>query len=249
MPAEPGAAGVDPQRCPRAAFWARASGSMADPILFRLEGGLAWITLNRPEARNAINDEMRGALLDALARVAGDPAIRAAVLTGAGDGFCPGADLWGGRRDAAGPPPAGATRALMKQNSQRLIRAVLDLEKPMVAAVNGVAAGMGANLALARDVVVMAVEACLDKSYARRGPPGWRTARTCRRACAPSPSGGSRSSRDARPLAYTLLGGVRVLEVALLAPDLLGMHLADLGAEVVKIEQPPGGDYLREIGG
>jgi crotonobetainyl-CoA:carnitine CoA-transferase CaiB-like acyl-CoA transferase len=50
-------------------------------------------------------------------------------------------------------------------------------------------------------------------------------------------------------LAYTLLGGVRVLEVALLAPDLLGMHLADLGAEVVKIEQPPGGDYLREIGG
>src|SRR5205814_1284999 len=52
-----------------------------------------------------------------------------------------------------------------------------------------------------------------------------------------------------RPLAYTLLGGVRVLEVALLAPDLLGMHLADLGAEVVKIEQPPGGACLREIGG
>ena len=49
-------------------------------------------------------------------------------------------------------------------------------------------------------------------------------------------------------MAYTLLGGVRVLELALLAPDLLGMHLADLGAEVVKIEQPPGGDYLREIG-
>jgi len=142
---------------------------MADPILFRLEGGLAWITLNRPEARNAINDEMRGALLDALARVAGDPEIRAAVLTGAGDGFCPGADLWGGRRDAAGPPPAGATRALMKQNSQRLIRAVLDLEKPMVAAVNGVAAGMGAHLALACDLVVMAAEARLIEVFARRG--------------------------------------------------------------------------------
>src|SRR5256886_311115 len=169
MPAEPGAAGVDPQRCPRAAFWARASGSMADPILFRREGGLAWITLNRPEARNAITDEMRGALLDTLARVAGDPAIRAAVLTGAGDGFCPGADLWGGRRDAAGPPPAGATRALMKQNSQRLIRAVLDLEKPIVAAVNGVAAGMGAHLALACDLVVMAAEARLIEVFARRG--------------------------------------------------------------------------------
>src|SRR5438046_2279619 len=71
---------------------------MADTVLFRVEGGLAWITLNRPEARNAINDEMRQALLDALARVAADPVIRAAVLTGAGEGFCPGADLWGGRR-------------------------------------------------------------------------------------------------------------------------------------------------------
>ena len=50
-------------------------------------------------------------------------------------------------------------------------------------------------------------------------------------------------------MAYTLLGGVRVLEMALLAPDLLGMHLADLGAEVIKIEQPPDGDYLRVIGG
>src|SRR5256886_16971688 len=116
---------------------------MADTILFRPEGGLAWITLNRPEARNAINDEMRRALLDALARVAGDPAIRAAVLTGAGDGFCPGADLWGGRRDAPGPPPAGATRALMKQNSHRPIRAVLDLQKPIAAAVTRRPAAMG----------------------------------------------------------------------------------------------------------
>src|SRR5438128_521565 len=99
---------------------------MADTVLFRVEGGLAWITLNRPEARNAINDEMRQALLDALARVAADPVIRAAVLTGAGEGFCPGADLWGGRRDAAPPPHAGTTRTLMKQNSQRLIRAVLE---------------------------------------------------------------------------------------------------------------------------
>src|SRR5439155_1279629 len=98
---------------------------MADTVLFRVDGGLAWITLNRPEARNAINDEMRQALLDALARVAADPVIRAAVLTGTGEGFCPGADLWGGRRDAAPPPPAGTTRTLMKQNSQRLIRAVL----------------------------------------------------------------------------------------------------------------------------
>lgn len=142
---------------------------MADTLLFRVESGLAWITLNRPEARNAINDAMREALLDALARVSADTAIRAAVLTGAGEGFCPGADLWGGRRESATAPHAGTTRALMKQNSQRLIRAVLDLEKPIVAAVNGVAAGMGVHLALACDLVVMAAEACLIEVFARRG--------------------------------------------------------------------------------
>ena len=112
---------------------------------------------------------MRQALLQTLARVEADPAIRAAVLTGAGEGFCPGADLWGDRRDAAPPPHAGTTRTLMKQNSQRLIRAVLELEKPLVAAVNGVAAGMGAHLALACDLVVMAAEARLVEVFARRG--------------------------------------------------------------------------------
>ena len=145
---------------------------MADTVLFQADGGLAWITLNRPEARNAINDELRQALLDALARVAADPAIRAAVLTGAGEGFCPGADLWGGRRDAP-PPHAGMTRTLMKQNSQRLIRAVLELEKPLIAAVNGVAAGMGAHLALACDLVVMAAEARLDSSRCGQGRNLW----------------------------------------------------------------------------
>src|SRR5437870_5412496 len=132
---------------------------MADTVLFRVEGGLAWITLNRPEARNAINDEMRQALLDALARVAADPVIRAAVLTGAGEGFCPGADLWGGRRDGAPPPHAGTTRTLMKQNSQRLIRAVLELEKPVVAAVNGVAAESGLETCLEEEALAQTLVA------------------------------------------------------------------------------------------
>jgi 2-(1,2-epoxy-1,2-dihydrophenyl)acetyl-CoA isomerase len=127
------------------------------------------VTLNRPAARNAVNDELRGALLDAFGRIAGDPAIRAAVLSGAGEGFCAGADLWSGRRDGEEPPLPGRTRALMKQNSQRLVRAVLELEKPIVAAVNGVAAGLGAHLALACDLVVMAEEARLVEVFARRG--------------------------------------------------------------------------------
>jgi 2-(1,2-epoxy-1,2-dihydrophenyl)acetyl-CoA isomerase len=142
---------------------------MADPVLFRVEGALAWVTLNRPEARNAVDDAMRKALLAAFARVADDPAIRAAVLTGAGEAFCPGADLWGGRKDPQGPLHPGAPRVLMKRNSQRLIRTILELEKPIVAAVNGVAAGIGAHLALACDLVIMASEARFVEVFVRRG--------------------------------------------------------------------------------
>jgi 2-(1,2-epoxy-1,2-dihydrophenyl)acetyl-CoA isomerase len=142
---------------------------MADPVVFRVDGGLAWVTLNRPEARNAIDDAMREALLASFARVADDAAIRAAVLTGAGEAFCPGADLWSGRRDAQDLLHPGAPRVLMKRNSQRLIRAILELEKPIVAAVNGVAAGMGAHLALACDLVIMAAEARFVEVFVRRG--------------------------------------------------------------------------------
>src|SRR5262245_40071017 len=145
---------------------------MADPVLFRVDGALAWVTLNRPEARNAVDGEMREALLATFARVADDPAIRAAVLTGAGEAFCPGADLWGARgarKDPQGPLHPGAPRVLMKRNSQRLIRTILELEKPIVAAVNGVAAGMGAHLALACDLVIMAAEARFVEVFVRRG--------------------------------------------------------------------------------
>jgi 2-(1,2-epoxy-1,2-dihydrophenyl)acetyl-CoA isomerase len=143
---------------------------MADSVLFRVDDGLAWITLNRPEARNAIDDATREALIAAFGRVGSDEAIRAAVLTAAGDMFCPGADLWSGRRDGQqATPHPGRARALMRQNSQRLIRTVLEVEKPIVAAVNGAAAGMGAHLALACDLVVMAAEARLIEVFARRG--------------------------------------------------------------------------------
>ncbi len=138
-------------------------------MLLRLEGGLAWITRNRPAARNAVDDEMREALLAAFARVADDAAIRAAVLTAAGETFCPGADLWSGRKERQGPLHPGAPRVMMKRNSQRLIRTILDIEKPIVAAVNGVAAGMGAHLALACDLVIMAAEARLIEVFVRRG--------------------------------------------------------------------------------
>ena len=114
---------------------------MAEPLLFRVENGVGWIVLNRPEARNAMNAEMRQLYLDALARCAEDAEVRAVVLTGTGKGFCTGADLSGSRAatGAAAPPQPGATRDAMRP-SQRVIRALWELEKPIVAGVYGVAA-------------------------------------------------------------------------------------------------------------
>ena len=143
---------------------------MAETLLWRIENGVAWIVLNRPEARNAMNAEMRQAFLDALARAADEPEVRAVVLTGAGKAFCTGADLSGSRAatGAAAPPAAGDTRRAMLP-SQRVIRTLWDLEKPTLAAVNGVAAGLGAHLAYACDLVVAAEDARFIEVFVRRG--------------------------------------------------------------------------------
>src|SRR2546422_4977868 len=143
---------------------------MAETLLWRIENGVGWIVLNRPEARNAMNAEMRQLYLDALARSAEDASVRAVVLTGTGKGFCTGADLSGSRAatGAAAPSHPGATRDAMRP-SQRVIRALWDLEKPVVAGVNGVAAGLGAHLAYACDLVVAADDARFIEVFVRRG--------------------------------------------------------------------------------
>jgi len=143
---------------------------VADTLIFEVRDGVGWIILNRPEARNAMNAEMREAYLAALARCGEDADIRAVVLTATGKGFCTGADLSGSRAatGAAGPAHPGATRAAM-QPSQRVIRALWDLEKPIVAGVNGVAAGLGAHLVYACDLVVASEEARFIEVFVRRG--------------------------------------------------------------------------------
>ena len=138
-----------------------------ETLEYSLTDHVARVALNRPEQRNAVNARMRDELLQVLDTAQMNPEIRAVVLTGNGKGFCTGADLSGPRRE--GPSGPGVTRLGMKSSSQRLIRALWELEKPVVAAVNGVAAGLGAHLAFASDFVIAAEGARFIEIFVRRG--------------------------------------------------------------------------------
>lgn len=147
----------------------------AADVLHRIDDGVAWVTLNRPEAGNAVTARMRDQIIGWLEDASANLAVRAVVLTGAGEkGFCTGADL---RSQASGPPrPAGApdravgdAARLIRTGWQRLVGAVLDCEKPVIAAVNATAAGGGMHLALACDLVVAAEESKFIEVFVRRG--------------------------------------------------------------------------------
>ncbi|MEU2833568.1 enoyl-CoA hydratase-related protein [Streptomyces lavendulae] len=146
-----------------------------DEVLHRLEGGVSWITLNRPEAMNAVTWEQREHVIALLAEASADPAVRAVVLTATGAGFCAGADLRSQPPATPTAPPAPAPRLagdvsrMIRLGAQRLITAVLDCEKPVIAAVNGTAAGIGAHLALACDLVIAAEGARFIEVFVRRG--------------------------------------------------------------------------------
>ncbi|MFF5448090.1 enoyl-CoA hydratase/isomerase family protein [Streptomyces sp. NPDC012888] len=142
--------------------------SETDPtVLHRTEHGVSWITLNRPEAMNAITPAQRERVIALLGEASADPAVRAVVVTATGKGFCAGADLRGGA--AAGERVAGDVARMIRLGAQRLVTAVLDCEKPVLAAVNGTAAGLGAHLALACDLVVAAEPARFIEVFVRRG--------------------------------------------------------------------------------
>ncbi|WP_338897628.1 enoyl-CoA hydratase-related protein [Streptomyces sp. TG1A-60] len=178
-------------------------------ILHATDNAVSWITLNRPEAMNAITPDQRERLIRLLCDASADPAVRAVVITATGRGFCAGADLrgattgdgpaeatstvststgggpTGGGPTGGGPTgggPTGDTRGggggervsgdvarVIRLGAQRLIAAVLDCEKPVIAAVNGTAAGLGAHLALACDLVLAAEGARFAEVFVRRG--------------------------------------------------------------------------------
>lgn len=138
-------------------------------ILFERRAGVAWIILNRPEMRNALKPEMREEVIDAISTVAGDPDLRCLVLTGAGEGFCSGADISGAGQRQGQKRVAGMARDAIRAGSQRLFRALWELEKPTIAAVNGVAAGIGCHIAFACDLVIASEKARFIEVFARRG--------------------------------------------------------------------------------
>ncbi|MFE2478121.1 enoyl-CoA hydratase-related protein [Streptomyces sp. NPDC059389] len=145
-----------------------SSDAPADEVLHRIESGVSWITLNRPEAMNAVTWDQRERVIALLAEASADPGVRAVVVTATGKGFCAGADLRGAPA-APGERVAGDVARMIRLGAQRLITAVLDCEKPVLAAVNGTAAGIGAHLALACDLVVAAESARFIEVFVRRG--------------------------------------------------------------------------------
>lgn len=133
-------------------------------LTFAVADGVATITLNRPEVYNALNDAITYELQDALKAAAKDEAVRMVVLTGAGKAFCAGQDL----KAVAGQEKRSFMESLHKRYNP-IIRAMKSLPKPIVARVNGVAAGAGCSLALACDIIVASEEATLIEVFINIG--------------------------------------------------------------------------------
>ena len=137
-------------------------------IEFTKDENIAVIRLNRPELVNSINAEMAGELLEAFDTVANDADLRAVLLTGAGNGFCAGQDLGEVKRLPVEEVPQLVSDAV-RERYNKLVLALRELECPVVCYVNGVAAGAGANLALACDIVLASREAYFVQAFSSIG--------------------------------------------------------------------------------
>ena len=138
----------------------------APTVIHDRRDGYHVLTLNRPDRLNAFNDELHAALREALASCAAEDECRAVVLTGAGRGFCAGQDLSNRVNMGDERPDLGAT---LEANYNPLVRAIRALPKPVICAVNGVAAGAGANVALACDIVIAAKSAKFIQAFSKIG--------------------------------------------------------------------------------
>ena len=142
-------------------------------LLYVVKDGIATITLNRPERLNALGDTLRDDLQDALTLAEDDPAVRVLIVTGAGTGFCSGGDV----KAMSERKASGSGRPLMEKvapGRDRTVQALRDIPKPVIAAVNGAAAGAGMNLALACDMRLASSAAKFSQAFVKRGlHPDW----------------------------------------------------------------------------
>ena len=147
---------------------------MTQDLIESFDAGIATLTMNRPEARNALTREMMLALAEALPRLAVDPAVRAVVLTGAGNAFCAGGDVKGFAKNAAGAPLAMSfdTRVTELRARMEAVRWLQEMPKPTLAVIPGAAAGAGLSLALACDLRIAADDAKLTTAFSRIGLSG-----------------------------------------------------------------------------
>jgi len=138
-----------------------------ESLLFSIEGGIARVMLNRPDKLNSFNVQMHEELQDALKKLASDKTVRVLLLTGAGRGFCAGQDL-GDRAVSPTDKPVDLGLSVEKYYAP-LVKALRNLPLPIVVAVNGVAAGAGANIALAGDIVIATRSAKFVQPFCKLG--------------------------------------------------------------------------------
>lgn len=134
-------------------------------ILLKIENNIGYITLNRPDVFNSFNREMALLMQDTLDQCAKDGNIRAIVITGAGKAFCAGQDL----KEVTTPELMPGFRKILEEHYNPIIERIRTIDKPIVAAVNGVAAGAGANIALACDIVVASEAAAFIQAFSKIG--------------------------------------------------------------------------------
>lgn len=137
---------------------------------YQVENAIATITFNRPDKRNAMSDDMRSEFIEALETVAADKAIKALVLTGAGKGYCAGGDISGMEKRMNAPAGEVGFNGWHRQQRVHHTQALLHtMPKPVIAAVNGAASGLGADTAMACDFVIASEWASFAWSYVLRG--------------------------------------------------------------------------------
>ena len=142
-------------------------------LLYEVKDGIATFTLNRPERLNALGDTLRDDLLDAVVRTAADPEVRVMVITGAGKGFCAGGDVKAMNENRETGRERPIVDKIAPSRDQTLL-AMRDAPQPIIAAVNGAAAGAGMNLALACDVRIASTAAKFSQAFVKRGlHPDW----------------------------------------------------------------------------